>query len=124
MADLKPGMKVVDLGAGDGRIVFEASKVKGVESHGVELNPVLAFFGKLKFRKHKNIKFFHENMWKMDLSKYDRIFLFCLRKEMKKFEERLKKELKPGALVVSNIFQFSNWKPVKSRDNIFVYKVD
>lgn len=122
LADLKKGQIVADLGAGDGRIIYEASK-KGVEAHGIEINPVLTLYSRLKFRKIKNIKIINKNMWKVDLSGYDRIFLFCLTKEMKKLEEKLQKEMKPGSLVISNIFKFSNWKPLKSKDSVYVYKI-
>lgn len=122
LANLKSGHVVVDLGSGDGRIVAAAAKIKGVESHGVEMNPILVLLSKVKFRKRKNIKMFRKNMWKVDLRKYDRIFLFCLSKEMVKFEKKLRDELKPGTLIISNIFRFPNWKPIKEEDNIFIYK--
>ncbi len=123
MADLKKGQIVADLGAGDGRIVYEASK-KGVEAHGIEINPILTLYSKWRFRKIKNIKIINKNMWNVDFSIYDRIFLFCLPKEMKKFEDKLQREMKPGALVISNIFKFNNWKPMKAIDNVYVYKIN
>jgi len=122
LAGLKKGMLVADLGSGDGRIAVEAAK-KGVTAHGIELNPVLVLFSRFKFRKVKNLKFINKNMWDVDVSSYDRIFLFCLRKEMRKFESKLRDEMKPGSLIISNIFKFNNWKPVKVEDNIYVYKV-
>ena len=122
LAGLKKGMVVADLGSGDGRIAVEAAK-SGVEAHGIELNPVLVLFSRWKFRKLKNVKFINQNMWKADVSKYDRIFLFCLTKEMRKFETKLRDEMKPGSLIISNVFKFNNWKPVKVQDNIYVYKV-
>ncbi|MBN1916156.1 hypothetical protein JW796_04190 [Candidatus Dojkabacteria bacterium] len=122
LADLRKGQTVADLGAGDGRVIYEASK-KGVEAHCIEINPILTLYSRLKFRKIKNIKIINKNMWKVDLSSYDRIFLFCLSKEMKKFEKKLQMEMKPGSLVISNIFKFNKWIPVKAQDSIYVYKV-
>ncbi len=84
---------------------------------------MLAFFTKRRLSKYKNVKIINKNMWKVDLSIYDRIFLFCLPKEMKKFEKKLRDELKPGSLIISNIFTFPNWKPIKSEDSVYVYKI-
>ena len=122
IAGLRKEMVVADLGSGDGRIVAEASK-RGAEAHGFELNPVLALYTKLKFRKNKRVKIFNKNMWEVDISGYDRIFLFCMRKEMKKFEGRLRDAMKPDSFVISNVFQFENWKPERVVDGIYVYKV-
>lgn len=46
---LKPvkGKRFVDLGAGDGRIMLEASRI-GLKSYGYEINPLLVFFCKSK----------------------------------------------------------------------------
>src|SRR3989344_2239154 len=41
-ADVKPGERAADLGAGDGRVVMALAK-EGVEAHGYEINPVLVF---------------------------------------------------------------------------------
>jgi cyclopropane fatty-acyl-phospholipid synthase-like methyltransferase len=123
LAKLKKSDVVVDLGSGDGRIVEEAAKIEGVEAHGVELNPFLALFTRIKFRGKKNIKIMNKSMWNVDLRGYTRIFLFCLPKEMQKFEKKLKNELKPGTLIISNIFTFTHWKPIKKEDSVYVYKV-
>ncbi len=123
LANLKKGDAVVDLGSGDGRIVEEAAKVPGVIAHGVEINPFLSLFTKLKFKSKRNIKIMNKSMWNVDLTGYSVIFLFCLPKEMKKFEKKLKNELKPGTLIISNIFTFTNWKPIKKEDSVYVYKV-
>eukprot|EP00049_Salpingoeca_infusionum_P005274 m.90351 g.90351 ORF g.90351 m.90351 type:complete len:179 (+) comp12915_c0_seq3:331-867(+) len=43
----RPG-PFLDLGSGDGRIVIEVAKQLGIPSHGIELNPWLVFFSKLR----------------------------------------------------------------------------
>ena len=61
-------------------------------------------------------------MWKVDLEQYDKIFLFCLSNEMVKFEKSIKASVKPGTLVISNIFKFEDWKPIETKDSVYVYK--
>jgi len=36
-------------------------------------------------------------------------------------EAKLKAELKPGSRVISNNFQFKNWKPTKQDGEVFLY---
>jgi hypothetical protein len=48
--DLKrEGLRMVDIGSGDGRLVMEASK-KGMTAMGIELNPWLVFISRLRMR--------------------------------------------------------------------------
>ena len=35
--------------------------------------------------------------------------------------KKLKKELKPGAVVISNYFTFPKWKPDKVKDDVYLY---
>jgi hypothetical protein len=111
-AEPKPGMKAVDLGAGDGRIVI-AMALAGAEAHGYEINPIIAMWGKYRiWRAGLGGKAFMHlgNFWGKDLSGYDAVTVFGIPHIMDKLEVKLKKELKPGAKVISNIFQFPTWQ--------------
>ena len=45
----REGVKMVDIGSGDGRLVLEASK-RGMAAMGIELNPWLVFVSRIKMR--------------------------------------------------------------------------
>lgn len=67
-------VKLVDLGSGDGRIVFEAAR-KGYRATGVELNAILCFYSKYKSIVDYDLrtavwrpKFLRADLWKVALS--------------------------------------------------------
>lgn len=99
-------VKLVDLGSGDGRIVFEAAK-RGYHATGVELNAVLCFYSKFKSFtnwnsdssiKNKNLQdlkiyrpqFKRADFWKIDMSEYDLIVVFGVQEMMKELGNKLK----------------------------------
>ena len=49
LAKIKPGVRIADLGSGDGRVVRAFAK-KGVEVHGFEINPLLVLISKNKIK--------------------------------------------------------------------------
>src|SRR3989344_5383126 len=69
--------KFMDLGSGDGRVVIDFAKA-GFESYGVEINPLLVLWSKLKIKKLglKNAKIKWGNIWPTDLSGFDSVFIF------------------------------------------------
>ncbi len=115
---IKLGEKVLDLGSGDGKIVIAAAK-RGAESYGYEINPILVWISKWRVQGKGNIE--RANFWKKDLGEFDAIVIFGVSYVMKGLEEKLRKELKPGARVVTNYFTFPDWKPSQTKDGINVY---
>ncbi|CAL1266973.1 unnamed protein product [Larinioides sclopetarius] len=69
---------VIDLGSGDGRIVLAAAKM-GFPAVGVELNPWLVIYSKIKtlyLGLSDSASFQRRDIWKTDLKKYDNIVIF------------------------------------------------
>lgn len=120
LANAKAGEKVIDLGSGDGRIVIAFAK-KGIEAHGYEINPILVLASKYKTRKLKNAKIHWKSFWKSDFGEYDVIVLFQYKKFMKKIENKLKKEMKKSAKIVSYHWKFPNLKIKKNIGDIYLY---
>jgi SAM-dependent methyltransferase len=113
-ANLKPGMKVYDLGSGDGRLVYKASKDYGAKGVGYEFSPLvwaLSKFLSLFWRSEAKLKF--GNFWKKDLSDADVIFCYLLTHSMVRMQKIIWPTLKPGTLVVSNAFVMKDLKPWK-----------
>ena len=123
LLDPKTGEKIIDLGSGNGKILFEIVKF-GAKAYGIEINPLLVYETKrqIKLKKLSGKVFvkrgnlFHEN-----LSKYDKIVLYGITYLMPRLEKKLDRELRPGTVVVSNFFKFPTWKVVKKEGDILLY---
>lgn len=145
-ANLKKGDTVVDLGSGDGRLLFAAAQ-KGAISIGYEINPVLILFTQIKVRllgfsinKHKqniqrslkktflsggkgSVTVIRQNLWQSqtDLKKADVIFVYAYKKTMQTFEDFVYKNAKKGTRIVVNTNPFPAKQPIKSENGIFLY---
>ncbi len=118
--------KIIDLGAGDGELMLAFAK-KGFEIEGEELNPLLFQQAKERFKQSKVddlTKITQGNFLENDLSQYDLLLIYCPQHVMAQLEPKLKKELKPGARVVSNYFHFPNWEPKLVENEVRLYLKD
>ncbi len=113
-ANLKPGMKVYDLGSGDGRLVHKAAKQYKANAVGYEFSPLVWLWAKflsLFWRSKAKLRF--GNFWKKDLSDADVIFCYLLNHSMNRMKVHLLPQLKPGAIIVSHAFQIEGLEPWK-----------
>jgi hypothetical protein len=129
-------VKLIDLGSGDGRIVFAAAK-RGYQATGVELNAVLVLFTKLKTlfswsnRTTKpdivltRPRFVRADFWKVSMKEHDYIVIFGVQEMMKDLASKLKEEMKPDALIVSCRNPVPNYKSVHfledELDSVWIY---
>lgn len=124
-AAIKKGETAVDLGSGDGRLLY-ASAANGAKAVGYEINPFLIALTLLRTKLKgfsNNIWVEKQSLWKADLKVADVIFVYAKRKTMPKFEQFVFKNAKKGTRVVANTNPFPNKKPEKSENGIFLYKV-
>ncbi|MDP1722677.1 MAG: hypothetical protein Q8L37_05700 [Candidatus Gottesmanbacteria bacterium] len=127
LARLKPGMKVYDLGSGDGTLLFRAADL-GAIAVGLEINPFLVLWTNIKIllsldRNRVTVRW--QNFWRTDIHDADVVFVYLLPWRMEKLATKLENELKPGSLVISNSFIFPNWKILRSDESshIYVFKI-
>ncbi len=123
LAGLKPGMKMIDLGSGAGRLLFLSAKT-GAQAIGYELNPFLVLWTKLVVLlsgQKENIKVFYKSIYDADLSDVDVVVMFLYPPHMKKMVQKLK-ETKPGTLIASYAFSLPEWQPLKKEQGIYIYK--
>ncbi len=125
LAAIKKGGTVVDLGSGDGRLLFAAAQ-KGAKAIGYELNPFLIaltlIHTKLKGLGNQ-VWVERQSMWKADLKVAEVIFVYSLKKTIKKFEDFVFQNARPGTRVVVNLHPFPDKKPAKVKERIYLYKV-
>lgn len=114
LVDLKPGERFYDLGCGDGRVVMEAGTVYKANAIGIELTPVMYTVCRLRqlFSGARGVTFKWKSLYHEDLRQADVIYLFGLPGTLQeKMTEKLNRELKPGARVVSYVFTIAGWTP-------------
>ncbi|KAJ8711320.1 hypothetical protein PYW07_008562 [Mythimna separata] len=108
--------KLLDVGSGDGRIVFTAAKL-GFQADGVELNPWLVYYSRiaaLLTPEYRGSKFFRRDLWKFDLKPYNNIVIFGVEQMMQEFENKLLKETNKDTVVVACRFPLPNMTPVET----------
>jgi ribosomal protein L11 methylase PrmA len=122
-AKLTPQDRVVDLGSGDGRLVFHAIKAGAKEATGYEIHAGLVWKAKLEahLRHMPNAHFVHASFWDISLREVDLVFVYQLPSAMVKLAEKFAEELPEGARIVSNAFTIPNWKPVAEHGKVRLY---
>lgn len=115
LAKIKPGMTIIDLGCGDGRLVFTAAE-KGATAYGVEISPPVFLLAKLRqwIGRHQTSKILFGNFFKKkEVLESDVIFSFLLAPLMDRIFEEIWPKLKPGTRLISHAFAPKNGvKPV------------
>lgn len=106
---------VYDLGSGDGRIVIEAARKYGARAVGIELDPELnkrAMKNAQKAGVAGRVSFVRADFFKTDLSEATVVTLFLSPNINARLQPKLRRELKPGARIVSHRFPMPpDWKP-------------
>jgi ubiquinone/menaquinone biosynthesis C-methylase UbiE len=126
MADVKPGDVVYDLGSGDGRIVTTTAREFFASSVGIDINPFWVFWTRVKvalFGLSGKVKVIWGNFFNQDLSRANVVTLYLEQGTNNRLKPKLEKELKPGTRVVSHVFTFDGWNPIKVdlESSIYLY---
>lgn len=118
---------VIDLGAGDGKILLEASR-RGAQAVGYELSPIMWFIIWLRSMGNKNIAVKYQNFYKADLSSATVIFAFLMPNNMPKVKALLQKQTLPKArYFLAYAFPLSDVEPlhvVREPDCLALYIYD
>jgi predicted RNA methylase len=127
---MRSGQVVYDLGCGDGRFLIAAVKRYKVKAIGLEINPWAYLLCRLRVWFQKaNVSIQFQDFWKTDLSNADIVFCYLFPDVMERLKEKLSKELKAEAKVISCNFEIPGWKPERivtashpiHTDPIFIY---
>lgn len=128
MAGVKPEEQVYDLGSGDGRVLVLAAKEFNAKATGIEINPFLVFYSQLRVLAlglQKRVKVLRADMFKADINSADVLILFQREETNELLKEKLRREMKKGARLVSYVWEMKNWKPTKSDSSseIYIYQL-
>jgi hypothetical protein len=70
----------------------------------------------------QSTEFHLQDLWNVDLSDIDVVAVYGLNPIMKDLGEKLQDELRPGSLVLSNVFAIPGWKQsALSSSGVYVY---
>lgn len=120
LANLKAGERVVDLGSGDGRLVFAAAE-KGVNATGYEVSwPAWAWSRLLQILGRHGGELRRANAFKVSLKEADVVFCYLFPDTMLKLKPKLEQELPEGARVISNRFTVPGWPVSQQQGQIFL----
>lgn len=96
---------IIDLGSGNGQLAnkiaraLPKAKVTGIEISFVPW--VISTLRQLVFGP-RNLKFLRVDFWPYDCSKTDAVVVYLTGQIMERVSQKLRAELKPGALVITN----------------------
>ena len=105
---ISPEMTVIDLGAGDGRVIVYTAEKFGLNSIGVEINRELIETAQKRIEDLKLGKIcaiLEADLYNYDLSHGDIIFCFIL-PSSHRFFKHVAKSIKPGAIIISSRWDF------------------
>ena len=127
LAELRPGERVCDIGAGDGRLLIAAKRAcPGIEAVGYENAPAVWLCGKLRiWLSGEEVSLRLRDARRDDLSGTDVSFLYVGPEMMRELLPKLMRELRPGSRAIASVFPFHGKEPVKVEEvrgkKIYVY---
>ena len=114
LAAIKKGDVIYDLGAGDARILVAAAKKYGIRGVGFEMDSGLAKLARENVRKsgvEKLVEIREQDFLRADLSPASVVTVYLSYDGNLAVREQLRRQLRPGARVVSYTFDMGDWPP-------------
>lgn len=116
--DFSKAKTIIDLGCGDGSVLFAiAKKHPNIIAKGCDINilPFIIALGRKYcfYRAYKNIKFSFKNLYTYQTEGADIIFIFLLPNSYPKLIEKLSKEAKMDAQVIVEAWPLPNIEPIQ-----------
>lgn len=114
-AGVKKEKVFYELGSGDGRVVIEAAKL-GAKANGIEQSWLRVWLSRYNSRRagtNKQTHFCHGNIFDRNYYPADIVYIYLLKPAVEKLEDKLKKELNKGTILITQTYHFKKWKPYK-----------
>ena len=127
MARIRPQDQVYDLGAGTGALLFRALESGARRVVGVELEPLRFLWLRLRRRRNPlrdRLELRREDLFRTDLTEADVVLVFLWPKAMRRLSAKFRRELRPGARIVSYWHPLLDWVPREADRKMRVYSYD
>ena len=114
LAKVGPNDMVYDLGCGDGRFVIAAAREFGARGVGIDIDPARIAEARAAAQSEgvaERVRFLQQDLFTVDLSPASVVTLFLLPELNDRLAPKLKRELRPGARVVSHRWMIRGWPP-------------
>lgn len=124
LVQIKPGEKLLDLGSGDGRILFAAA-TRGATCVGVEINPLLCIYSRALARVKgiKGVTIKRCDFWRYNLADVDILTVYLVPIRLDQLKAKVFAEMKSGTRVVTAVYHFDNWEPEQREGDVAIYRV-
>ena len=128
MAGLKPGERLYDLGAGDGRVLVLAAREFGAHAEGIEISPVhclIAWLRALLSGYNRRINIRCGSFFSTGLGDADVVFAYVTPGYASRLRPFLERQLKNGTRVVTLSAEMEGWQPddIDNPDLVFLYRI-
>jgi len=128
MAEVKPDEQVYDLGSGDGRVLITAAKEFGAQATGIEINPFLVLYSRLRIfigGLREKARAIRGDMFQADIGSADVLILFQREETNERLKEKLMREMKKGTRLICYVWKMKGWEPAKvdADSQIYVYRM-
>lgn len=101
----RSGIRVMDLGAGTGTVVARIAQARrDARVDGIELAPLPVLIANLRARRLHNCRVERADFWVRNLADCDVVYAFLSPAPMERLWRKVKAEMKPGSLFISNSF--------------------
>jgi SAM-dependent methyltransferase len=123
-AQVRPGDRLFDLGAGTGAIVFRAARERGAQVVAVEVEPVRIMILRVRRwwgARRELIDIRWGNLYRVDLSTATVVATFLWPEAMARLRPKLERELVPGTRIVSHWHPIPGWPVERSDPDLRVY---
>ncbi len=128
LARVRQGELVYDLGSGDGRVLVTAARRFGARAVGIELDPSRYLWSRAAvwlLGLNGRVRVVRADLFGQDLRAADVVVTYLLQETNDRLKDKLRRELRPGARIVSNTFTFSGL-PLVAVDEalgLYVYRM-
>ncbi len=117
--EVSPQARIIDLGCGDGSVLFALAKKYPQATcvgYDISLLPLaIAWFRKLiGWRQYANVLIYFGNLFTAKISSFDIIIVFLLAKSYPKLQKKLTAELAPEARVIIEAWPLASLQPTQT----------
>ena len=131
LAEVTSSDVVYDLGSGDGRIVMLAAQKYGARGVGVEIDAKLVAIARQVAKEGEaedRVTFIHGDLFEADISRATVVAIYLARDVNARLEPKLRRELRPGARIVSHQFPIGKWPAEATREaedgtTLYLYRI-